>query len=137
VLVGMKRSVAAVPFDRFVTSTRGCETEIVRGDERWDESWHRLRDWTGASGAAERLAAQILLDQGFTDIDPSHPLGGRDGKADALARRDGRSWVMAVYFPRGQQTFTDIKEKFVSDFDGVATNPDRSIRGGSTRWRSR
>ena len=29
---------------------------------------------------------------------------------------------MAVYFPRGQQTFTEIKDKFVSDFDGVATN---------------
>ena len=94
----------------------------MRGDQRWDETWHRLREWTGPSGAAERLAAQVLLDQGFTDLDPSHPLGGKDNKADARARRDDMDWVAGVYFPRGQQSFNDIKDKFVSDFHGVAAN---------------
>lgn len=94
----------------------------MRHGQRWDETWHRLREWTSASGAAERLAAQVLLDQGFTDLDPSHPLGGRDGTADALAQRNGKKWVMAVYFPRGQRSFNDIKTKFVDDFAGVASN---------------
>jgi hypothetical protein len=58
---------------------------------------------------SERLAAQILHAEGYADIDPSHPLGGRDGGKDALAIRSGKKWVMAVYFPRGQQAFEDIK----------------------------
>jgi len=94
----------------------------VRGDDRWDETWHRLQQWTDGQGPSERLAAQVLLDQGFTDLDPSHPLGGRDGAADALARHGGKRWVMAVYFPRGQQGFKEIKDKFLDDFKGVETN---------------
>jgi hypothetical protein len=94
----------------------------MRGDQRWDETWHRLQDWTGGSTPSERLAAQLLLDQGFTDLDPSHPLGGKDGGADALARRDGQSWVMAVYFPRGQQSFSAIRGKYLDDIKGVASN---------------
>jgi hypothetical protein len=89
---------------------------------RSDETWHRLRDWTASSAQAERLAAQVLSDEGFTDIDPSHPLGGPDGGADALARRDGKRWVMAVYFPLGQQGFSEIKNKFVADSTGVERN---------------
>ncbi len=94
----------------------------MRGDSRWDETWYRLREWTESRARSERLAAQILLDQGFTDLDPSHPLGGKDGTADALANRDGKSWVMAVYFARGQQTFKDIKDKFLGDYEGVQAN---------------
>lgn len=41
---------------------------------------------------------------------------------DATMRRDGRTWIMAAYFPRGQQAFTDIKRKFVADFRGVSRN---------------
>ena len=47
---------------------------------RWDETWHRLREWTSGQGPSERLAAQILMEDGFTGLDPSHPLGGKDGK---------------------------------------------------------
>jgi hypothetical protein len=64
----------------------------------------------------------VLSDEGFTDIDPIHPLGGPDGGADALARRDGKRWVMAVYFPLGQQSFNEIKNKFVADSTGVERN---------------
>lgn len=46
---------------------------------RIDETWHRLRDWTYGSAPSERLAAQILHHEGFEAIDPSHPLGGKDG----------------------------------------------------------
>lgn len=94
----------------------------MRGDQRWDETWHRLREWTQGQGPSERLAQQIVVAEGFTGLDPSHPLGGKDAGADALARRDGLLWVMAVYFPRGQQTFNHVKEKFVDDFKGVEAN---------------
>ena len=50
---------------------------------RWDETWHRLRDWTNGQGPSERLAGLVLLSERFTDLDPSHPLGGRDGGKDA------------------------------------------------------
>lgn len=94
----------------------------MRGDERWDETWHRLREWTAGQAPSERLSAQVLQDQGFKEVDPSHPLGGTDAGADALAERDGERWVMAVYFPRGQQEFATIKKKFLDDFAGVASN---------------
>ena len=28
---------------------------------------------------------------------------------------NGRRWVAAVYFPRGQKAFSDIKKKFIHD----------------------
>jgi hypothetical protein len=70
--------------------------------DRWDETWHRLSEWTSGQGPSERLAAQILLEEGFVDLDPSHPLGGKDGKKDAVAWRNSEKHVMAVYFPRGK-----------------------------------
>lgn len=89
---------------------------------RWDETWHRLREWTNGQGPAERLSAQVLYAEGFTDVDPIHPLGGPDGTKDAKALKDGHRWIMAAYFPRGQQTFNEIKRKFVSDYQGAAAN---------------
>jgi hypothetical protein len=82
---------------------------------RWDETWHRLREWTSGQAPSERLAAQIILNDGFTELDPSHPLGGKDGGKDAICVKDGEQWVMAVYFPRGQLSFAAIKKKFSSD----------------------
>ena len=82
---------------------------------RYDETWHRLREWTKGQTPSERLAAQILLRDGFTGLDPSHPLGGRDGGKDALASKEGVPFAMAVYFPRGAQAFKDIRSKFEND----------------------
>src|ERR1700688_670437 len=53
---------------------------------RIDETWHRLREWTAGSAVSERLAAQILLAERFTGVDPAHPLGAPDGGRDGLAR---------------------------------------------------
>ncbi len=86
------------------------------------DTWHRLREWTYRQTPSERLAAHVLLAEGYTDLDPSHPLGGRDGRADAVARRDGKRWVMAVYFPRGQQALGTITDNFNGDLKGVADN---------------
>jgi hypothetical protein len=94
---------------------------------RWDETWHRLREWTNGQAPAERLAAQILLAEGFSEIDPSHPLGGPDGGKDAIAARNGARWVMAVYFPRGQMAFREIKAKFLADHAGAVANGAKGI----------
>jgi hypothetical protein len=82
---------------------------------RADETQYRLIAWTGDSGAAERLAAQVLLASGFQDPEPSHPYGGPDGGRDATFTLDGERWVMAVYFPHGAKPFSELKLKFSSD----------------------
>ena len=86
------------------------------------ETVARLSDWTRGQAAAERLAAQLLRIEGFTSIDPSHPLGGPDGLKDAVCVRDGVRWIGAAHFPREQQSFNAIADKFVQDLTGVNTN---------------
>lgn len=94
------------------------------GDEaRIDETWHRLQDWTYGQPPSERLAALILDDEGYKDIDPSHPLGGKDGGRDGECTRDGDKWTWAVYFPRGQQDLNTIKAKLQDDI-AVAAKHD-------------
>jgi hypothetical protein len=90
--------------------------------QRIDETWHRLLNWTYGSTPSERLAGLVLLDQDYKNFDPTHPLGGPDGGKDALCNKDGKRWIMAVYFPRGQKSFNDIRAKFKHDLEGVAKN---------------
>jgi hypothetical protein len=86
------------------------------GDEaRIDETWHRLLDWTYGQAPSERLAALILDEEGYKDIDPSHPLGGKDGGRDGECLRDGNKWTWAVHFPRGQQDLNTTKTKLQDD----------------------
>jgi len=54
-----------------------------------NETWRTLREWIKGSAAAERLAALILKADGFSSIDPSHPLGGPDGIKDILCAKEG------------------------------------------------
>lgn len=127
-----------LPVDPFAASLTACDSLLQALEEppsvseqdtraarhgnqrtRWDETWHRLRDWTNGQGPSERLAAQILLSDGYQNLDPSHPLGGPDGGRDAACVKDGEAWVMAVYFPRGQQKFATIKKKFMHDLRGA------------------
>ncbi len=96
-------------------------------NNRWDETWHRLREWTAGQTPSERLAAQVVLSQEYQNFDPSHPLGGKDGGKDALCTKDGIKWAMAVYFPRGQKTFPRIREKFIKDVAGVIANKAEGI----------
>lgn len=86
---------------------------------REDETWHRLQEWTRGQSSSERLAAQLLIDIGYKDIDPSHPLGGPDHGKDAMCTREGQPWIMAAYFPRGQQSFSKIRAKFQADLKGM------------------
>lgn len=91
---------------------------------RWDETWHRLREWTSGQGPAERLAVQILLAEGFEEVDPSHPLGGKDGGKDVVCVRAGVRYIGAFYFPRGQGPFADIESKFRSDLKATQERND-------------
>lgn len=86
------------------------------------ETWHRLLQWTKQQTPAERLAGHILRLDGFNSLDPSHPLGGRDGLKDLIAVKDGQKWIAAAYFPRGQQPFNSIKSKFIHDSSGITVN---------------
>jgi hypothetical protein len=101
----------------YFTKQSNWEEAVARN--RYDETWHRLLEWTKGQAASERLAAQILVHAGFTSLDPSHPLGGPDDGKDARAERDGRSFVMAVYFPRGHQKWSAVSSKFRSDVAGA------------------
>lgn len=95
---------------------------MIRSMVRPDETWHRLHSWTAGSAQSERLAAQVLLAEGFANLDPAHPLGGPDGGRDALCTKHGQRWVMAAYFPPAPKTFRQVKKKFASDLSGVARN---------------
>jgi hypothetical protein len=94
---------------------------------RWDETWHRLREWTNGQAQSERLAAQILIFEGFEGIDPSHPLGGPDGGKDATCRFEDELWVMAVYFPRGKKRISDIEAKLSADIESARKHKPAGI----------
>lgn len=91
------------------------------------ETWHRLQQWDKGQTPSERLAGHILRLSGFESIDPAHPLGGRDGQSDLFALKDGKKWTGAVYFPRGQKSFSDITKKFRNDLNGVTTNKSQGL----------
>lgn len=87
-----------------------------------DETWFRLLNWTKNQKAAERMSAHILKSEAYHSVDPSHPLGGRDGGKDILCAKNSKKYVGAAYFPRGQKSFSDIQKKFKEDALGVAKN---------------
>ena len=87
-----------------------------------NETWFRLLQWAKGQPASERLAALILDSEGYRSIDPSHPLGGKDGGKDIICVKDGIKMIGAVYFPREQQTQKEIETKFLNDLKWIATN---------------
>lgn len=89
---------------------------------RTDETWHRLLNWTAGQADSERLSALVLMSDGYSGLDPSHPLGGQDGGKDAIGVKDGLRYVIAVYFPRGQKAFSEIEKKFLADLKGATKN---------------
>jgi hypothetical protein len=92
-----------------------------------DETWIRLQAWIKGQKPAERLAAHILAAEGYKSIDPSHPLGGRDGLKDLICKKDYKKWVVACYFPREPKAIREIKSKFVDDFRGVEENDSQGF----------
>jgi hypothetical protein len=95
---------------------------MSRRQREGDETWSSLNVWTRGQKAAERLAAQILRVEGYSSIDPSHPLGGRDGLKDLVCTKNNMSWIGAAYFPRNQKTLKEITKKFSDDLKGAQKN---------------
>jgi len=87
-----------------------------------DETTETLSKWKKGQKAAERLAGSVLHLDNFTDIDPSHPLGGRDGTKDIVCKKGERQFIVAVYFPRIEQSFANIAKKIQQDYFGVTKN---------------
>lgn len=86
------------------------------------ESWRRLLNWDKGQAPSERLASVLLASDGYSSVDPSHPLGGKDGGKDASLAKDGLRLCLAVHFPRGQQSFegaNGLRNKFLHDFSAV------------------
>src|SRR2546430_1257704 len=86
------------------------------------ETWRRLLAWDKGQAPAERLAGHILRLEGFSSVNPSHPLGGPDGLKDIVCIRDDKKWIGAAYFPREQQSLTEISKKLAGDILGVSAN---------------
>lgn len=86
------------------------------------ETWHRLVNWDKEQAPSERLSAQILISEKFESVDPSHPLGGRDGLKDIICTKEGKKYITGCYFPRGQETLNNIKKKFSEDAEGLVKN---------------
>jgi hypothetical protein len=84
-----------------------------------------LLNWSDSQKASERLAASLLAASGYSSIDPAHPLGGRDRLKDAVCVKDGKRWLAAVYFPRGQKSLTQTLTKFKHDLRGVRAGEAR------------
>src|SRR4051794_15581407 len=91
------------------------------------ETWARLQEWISGQAAAERLASQILMAEGFQAVDPSHPLGGPDGLKDMVCLRNGEKWIGAAYFPRGKKSTAGVKKKFSGDLLGVKKNEAQGL----------
>lgn len=91
-----------------------------------DETQIRLLDWRQGQ-KSEYLAALVLNEEGYKDIDPSHPLGGPDGGRDGHCTKDGEPWVWAVYFPRGQQDLKVIEDKLKGDVAAARKHHPKGI----------
>lgn len=81
-----------------------------------------LRNWTKDQKAAERLASSILRIENYTDIDPSHPEGGPDGKKDLICKKGNLKFIVAVYFSVTSQSISVVKKKFQTDTLGITKN---------------
>lgn len=92
-----------------------------------EETRYRLIEWTEGKPASERLGGYILSVSEYKKIDPSHPLGGRDGKKDLICEKEGIKWIAACYFPCGQKSFSAIKRKFSGELIGAKRNKAKSI----------
>ena len=98
---------------------------IKRLDGR--ETSNRLSNWDTSSASAEKLAAQILLQEGYNNVDPSHPYGGRDGGKDLVCTKNNIDYIVAVYFPTCQKTFNLIEKKFEEDLAKIKNHNEEGF----------
>lgn len=82
----------------------------------------KLLHWREGDTKAERLCANVLQLDGFSSVDPQCPLGGPDGLKDVLCEKNDWKYIGAAYFSIEQRSFSNIKEKFLHDLEGVYSN---------------
>ena len=68
--------------------------------------------------------ADLLGVEGYDNIQPIHPMGGRDNKRDIRCWQAGIKFVCACYFPptAAHLKFKDVKKKFKADIKGVTND---------------
>ncbi|OAP38435.1 hypothetical protein AU381_22990 [Sinorhizobium glycinis] len=76
---------------------------------------------------AEQLAAAILHLEKFEGLDPQSPFGGGDGGKDILCYKNQIEFVTAVYFPKGDVSFSKTKRKFTSDLKASLAHKRRGF----------
>ncbi len=86
-----------------------------------------LASWRYGSVQAERLAAAVLIVEGYAAVDPQCPLGGPDDLKDFLCMKENRKFVGASYFPPQLKPFRQVKEKFLHDLEGVHRNEAQGL----------
>lgn len=91
------------------------------------ETWNRLIEWDKGQTSSERLSSSILSYEKYESIDPSHPLGGRDGLKDFICKKNDMKFIVSCYFPRSKQNFSTIKNKLKSDSIGISNNNANGI----------
>ena len=74
-----------------------------------DPIWSHLLNWQHDTATVARLVAAVLLDQGYTAIDPDQSLLGADGRLLQTCRKNGEHWGIVPYFASGQQTFETLE----------------------------
>jgi hypothetical protein len=82
-----------------------------------------LENWRQGQTSSERMCLQLLLLEGFEELDPQCPLGGRDGRKDIRCSKNNWKYVAAAFFPAEKaERFSELKEKFSHDLEGVGRN---------------
>lgn len=87
-----------------------------------NNTYQVLLHWDKGQTFAERMAAKLLGLEGYTEIDPQCPMGGRDGTKDILCGKDGKKFVVGCYFPSGPKDGATIEKKVADDYKGVNKN---------------
>lgn len=87
-----------------------------------NNTYQILLNWDKGQPFSERMSAKLISLEGFENVDPQSPMGGPDGTKGILGFKNGRRFVIGCYFPNGQKSFNDIKDKFDGDLEGVEKN---------------
>ena len=92
-----------------------------------NNTYQILINWDKGQALAERMSAKVIHIEGYEEIDPQSPVGGRDGTKDIICSKNGLKFVIGCYFPNGQKNFKAIKDKFENDKLGVLKNNAQGI----------
>lgn len=87
-----------------------------------DHSYRELSFWQGSGKGSERMCAQLASIEGYSSVDPTHPLGGPDGKCDAQLMLGDDRKIMAVSFSHDPVPFAETQKKFRLDCAGISEN---------------